>query len=113
MEYLFEVNPSLKGRKLVIYGIGSREKHIFLALLQQNVKVYAFAVKPSQKIPFSKVFGKRVMDYRELEERADEVSVIVAGASAVSDAAELESIGIKNYVIDTVTDNINGVLIDC
>ena len=113
MEYLFQINPVLNsGAEVIIYGIGEEQKRIFFALLQQNISVTAFCLKKMQKTRMKEVFGKKICTLQELSEKHADAYVILSASDACNDDNLLKEIGIRNIVVENITAENMGVLVE-
>lgn len=113
MEYLFHVNPALEGKKLMIYGMDTRGKMLFHALLQLGVRVEAFCTgKRQHGAGLERVFGKRVFSFGELAAHPEDFYVIVPGNAAHHDVQDLRQIGVKHIVVENITSEGSGVLLE-
>lgn len=113
MEYLFTINPILnENSSAVIYGCGQDSMRIFRALLQQHIRVSYFCARRAQGTHIKEIFGRRVLDFEELAEKAGSAHVIISGKNAPKDAEELKAIGVKNIIVENITSDAAGILID-
>lgn len=110
MEWLYHINPILQDKVLVIYGIGEREKGIFLALLQQNIYVAAFCVKEEQKNTVKRLYNKKIIDLQQLKEDYADAYVVISGQDAETDADTLANYGIKNIIVENISLKNKGIL---
>lgn len=103
MDYLFSVNEKLNGFKnIVIYGIGDEQKRLFMALLQQNVPIYAFCAKRGQRIGASELFGKAVISIEDLQV-LENLAVVLWGAHSYDDLEVLKEAGVDNIFVENIS----------
>lgn len=114
IEYLFQINPILWGedKQIVIYGVGQEQKRLFHALLQQNTRVEAFCLKENQTIGMERVFGKKIIAIQDLQEEYKDAYVIVSMRSVSEDTELLRRLGIKNIIVENVTSDNIGIIIE-
>ena len=111
MECLYQINPVLRDKEIIIYGTGERHKRIFLALLQQDIRVSAFCRKEFDGAGMNEVFGKRVMGFDELKDHRD-AYIIISGDLARADSEQLRHIDTEHIVVENISSNAQGILLD-
>ena len=111
MKQLFVKNPSLQGRKVVIYGADSQSVCLFSALLQNEIYVDCFC-DPEGKHTHLKIMNKAVRTLDEIKKEKDAVFLIIGGLQHVSAADELEREGFEVYYdFNLASDEGNSVLL--
>ena len=113
MKSLFTINPIIEESKknIIIYGCGQDSLRIFIALLQQGINVSHFAAKKSQPLHIKRIFGRVVLRFDELANKTDSY-IIISGKSAVTDEADLRKIGAKDIIVENITSDAIGILVD-
>ena len=103
MNYLFSVNEKLnRFKNIVIYGAGDEQKHLFMALLQQNIPIYAFCAKRGQSIGASELFGKKVISIEDLQ-ALESLAVVLWGAHSYDDLDVLNAAGVENIFVENIS----------
>lgn len=97
MKQLFVKNPSLCGKKIVIYGIDEKAVLVFAALLQNEIYVDYFCDPDGEQNTDLRIMNKPIKRLEDMRKEKSDIFVVLGGLNYVSEAEKLEKEGFEVY----------------